>query len=531
VSEVYTLDKANVFRAYGYVPRTSEVIDFHNSTARTRAPVAPARTSKSYSAAFEAIYHCFPSHTYNAEGKIAWIPEPTGERRIWLIGPDYKTLKEWDYVWEALVSRKRRNPLGNLYKIVARANSVHQGNLRIVMEMVGGDVDGNPVRVVVEGKSSSSPESLQGEQVYLALLSEAAEHDEKILARYLGTRTKYMLLPTTPKNSAAWLKELIEEGREHPELSTESFRYTPHANPHYNWDVYWMEHAKAESRVHGEIITPPHGHDCFAKLPACAAHDDPWFAEQFQGEWTGAAERLLPFRDHHVLAEVPEWVTTENPPIFVSCDYGYADGQVALWWAVGPGRTYVIFAEEYTREVPAHQWVNAIHDRSRDLGVSPEFYVGDPKQPQVAHIMREHGLPVWDRHKKAMADRAAGGQALVDALSHDPATNAPRLHVVGGSGEPFGCPRTINEWKRLSRKPGTTAKEWSDSAVMGDDHAFDAARYGIMARGMPRHVAPENEIREYIAAVRRRERRKPSLPSARLVGGSPRNLQRSTVNA
>lgn len=521
------LGKAGIFQLVGYAPQSEEVAAFHNSSARTRIPNAPARTSKSYSAAKEVVHAAFPPFDL-VGGKPVFLRDPSGDRYIWLVGPDYKTLKEWDYVYEDLVTKRRKHGFDNFYRVKSKANSPQQGNLRITLDF-GPDADGVPVLVHILGKSATNPESLQGEQVYMAVLSEAAELDEKILARYLGTRCKHTILPTTPKNSAEWLRKLIDEGAEHPELSIESFTFTPNANPLYDWDLYWIEHQKAESRAHGEILTDAYGHDCFANLEACPASADPWFAEQFQGQWTGASERLLPFSEkQHVLDAVPNWVREPADGIqaryVVACDYGYDDAAVAHFWAVGPFEQYVLFAEIYERELTATRFVELVHEKARQLGIRPDYYVGDPKQPQVARHYQERGLPVWATDKYAMADRAAGGIALVDALSIEPKLGHPRLRIVSDkAGAPYGCPRTIREWKLLNRKPDTAAKEWSDGAIMGEDHAFDAARYFIQTRPKPKALVPQNEIRTYVQALARKARRAPTGPTLfRAVGGVPR---------
>jgi len=520
------LAKDKFFRLVGYNARTPEVAAFHASPARTRITHAPARTSKSYSAAHEAMYHCFPPWEV-VDGKHCFIREPTGERRVWLVGPDYKTIKEWDYLWWQLVVQRRKNPLGKLYKLTQKANSPQQGNMRIVMEFPA-DRHGDPVQVVIEGKSATNPESLQGEQVYLAVLSEAAELDEKVLARYLGTRCRYVIAPTTPKLSAEWLRRLIDDGEAHSELSIASFQFTPYANPQYDWELYWIEHQKAESRAIGKIATAPNGHDCFADLSACTAGRDPWFAEQFQGQWTGADERLLPFGPQHILDIIPEW--TCNARHFVSCDYGFSDAAVALFWAVGERESFVLLGEVYERQITATDFVEKVHERARQLGLRPDYFVGDPKQPQVARLMRDRGLPVWDVDKRAMTDRAAGFHAIVDALALDPLTSTPRLRIVSEkAGAPFGCPSTIREFKTLRRKADTASKEWSTGAVVGDDHAVDATRYGIMTRPQPKSLAPDDEIRRYVESLRRRAARTPTLqPMGRLVGGAPQmNAQSS----
>jgi hypothetical protein len=517
--------KPQIFQLLRYGPKSQEVADFHNSAARTLVPNAPARTSKSFSAAKEVVYAAFPPFDL-VNGLPVFQRDPSGDRYIWLVGPDYKTLKEWDYVWEDLVTKRRKHGFDRFYKIKTKANSAQQGNLRITLDF-GRDVHGDPVFVHILGKSATNPESLQGEQVYLAVLSEAAEMESKILARYLGTRCQRVILPTTPKASAEWLRVLIAEGQEHPELSIESFTFTPNANPLYDWDLYWIEHQKAESRVHGRILSAARSHDCFANLAQCPAAQDPWFAEQFQGQWTGADERLLPFTDAHVLNEVPAWSVQGAdgiaPRHFVSVDYGYADACVALYWAVGPREQYVLLSEIYERELTATEFVKRIHERSHALGIRPDYYVGDPKQPQVARLMQERGLPVWATDKNAMASRQAGGMALVDALSTDPTLLHPRLRVVSEkAGFPFGCPKLIREWRLLVRRKDTSSREWETGAIQGDDHAFDAARYGIQTRPKPKALVPQDEIREYVRSLARKQRRTPGPSLLRAVGGVPR---------
>ena len=520
------IDKTTLFNlaigqdSNSYSPRTREVEDFHNSKARTRIVHAPAPTSKSFAAAHEALYHCFPSWEV-IDGKTCFLREPTGERRIWLVGPNYNTIKEWDYLWWHLVVRHKQNPLGQMYEIESKSNSPQQGNLRIVLQFPE-DRYGIPVQVIIEGKSASNPESLQGEQVYLAVLSEAAELDERVLSRYLGTRCRYIIAQTTPKLSAEWLHKLISDGHDHPALSIESFQFTPKANPQYDWDLYWIEHQKAESHIHGKVLTEPYGHDCFANLSICTASAHPWFAEQFQGQWTGADERLLPFGAHHVIDEVPKWCRDARH--FVSCDYGYSDAAVALFWAVGERDSLVILGEVYERQITATDFVGHIHEHARLLDVHPDYFVGDPKQPQVARLMRDRGLPVWDVDKRAMSDRAAGFHAIVDALAIDPVLGYPRLRVISDRAKGvFGCPQTIREFKNLRRKVSTVQHEWATGAVIGDDHAVDACRYGIQTRPQSRVIVVENEIQKYVASLRRRAARAnlPPVVSGRLVGGVP----------
>ena len=84
------LPKAAVFEAMGYEIFADEVKAFHESKARRRIMCAPARSSKSYSAFPEVVYRALPHR-------------PLLGSLQWLVGTDYPTNKEWQYVWKSLV--------------------------------------------------------------------------------------------------------------------------------------------------------------------------------------------------------------------------------------------------------------------------------------------------------------------------------------------------------------------------------------------------------------------------------------------
>jgi len=506
-----SLTKPALFEMVGYKPKTVEVCDFHNATARFRVISAPARTSKSYAASYEALFHVFPEYE-KLDGK--WMPkqlENGQDKRIWIVGPDYKTIKEFDYLWTELVMKRNRkdNLLGKFYSIRQKMNSPHQGNMRLILEF-GKDRNGEPVRTYIDGKSATNPESLQGEQVYLAILSEAAELEEKVWTRYLGTRCKYVIAPTTPKLRAEWLKKIIEDGERDESLSIASFHFTGASNPHYDWELFEIEKKKAASRSVTGV-----------------AEDDPWFAEQFLGMWTGADERLLPFRAEpfaglpsHVVDQVPVWASESKT--FVSMDYGYSDACVALFWAVGPMERLCVLAEIYDKEITSYEFVKRIEALITLLGIKPAYFAGDPKQPQLARIMQDRGLPVWNIDKKAQADRAAGGQALVDALSINPLTDETRLSIVSDkAGLGYGCPSLIRELRLLRKRTGPNMREWSDASVVGEDHGFDAMRYGIMTRPRPSAMTRMGGLAAYFRDRARAGNRSPQAAVRSLVGASP----------
>jgi hypothetical protein len=417
----------------------------------------------------------------------------------WIVAVDYRTAKEWDYIWSILVDNRKKYGFG--YTIEKAVNNPGQGTMIIIINW-GMSPDGEVVRSIVECKSATNERSLQGEEVDWCIMSEAAEHDERIYNRFLSTRCRKLSLPTTPKIKAEWIHQLIEIGRQNPELSIESFNFTPRANPTYDWERFWIEHAKAESRVGLREFTEAGAHDCFNPAVDCQARKDPAFAEQFLGSWTYESDRVLPFRwedlrdgrTPHVLHEVPDWLS--DCRYAVSTDWGYRDPASAGFWAIGPDDTVVRCAEIYQSKLPPEDFVRRIEAKREQLGWNVSYYVGDPKKPEVAAIMRQRGLPVFIANKKKMADRAAGHLVFVDYLADDPAIGRPKLFVLSERcGEPYGCPSTIKEWKFL-RVRGLTGNEFSTGAFLGNDHAYDDTRYFLMTNphgSKPRTTADEIE--------------------------------------
>lgn len=448
-------------------------------------------------------------------------------RLSWVIGPTFPTNKEFDYLWTMFAMRLspatgRQHRLGKLfpYRIEkGKAYSPSQGHMRIPI-FWGNDRFGNPVRWIIEGKSATNPQSLQGEEVDDWIQSEAAEQPRDIWNRYGATRARRAVFPTTPKMTGAWLKELIEwsDARTHTagcsasecspdcekgQLGLEWFQFTPHSNPAYDWSKFWQEHQLAESRVVGAIRTAQHAHDCFDPATECSAMKDPAFAEQFGGKWTFDADRVLPFRwnhDHgpcHVLHKIPDWFHAAR--YYVACDHGYTDPAAVLWAAIGTDGTILLYREIYESGMDPRSMVNRIVETSERFGETISMYVPDPQRPEVAKVLRELNLPLAALRSADIRDRAAGHARLVEALSIDPDLGRPRLFVLSErAGGGFGCPRTISEWKVLRRKPGN-ANEFSTAAFAGEDHAFDAARYLLMASP----TAPKSERWKLDAAIRR----------------------------
>jgi len=466
------LPKKAVFDTMGYEMFADEVKAFHESNARIRIAAAPARSGKSYSAAPEIVFRALPH-------------KPLVGSLQWLIGTDYPTNKEWQYVWKWLVDERERWTMGGKTLNIEKAqNNPQNGNMLLVLDWGRGPH--GRAKAIIEGKSSTQEKALQGEHVTQWVQSEAADHPRRIWEKYGRTRSTWAIFPTTPKPGAAWLRELVEMGDKDRSLSIDSFTYPPHANPLYDHELFEIEHKKASRRS-----------------PTGRAEDDPYFAEQFLGLWVYYTGMVLPFGAQNVVDLDPAWL--DHCPLFVSCDYGYADACVALFWALLPSGALLIWDEIYSRHLLTHEFVAQIERKLEGHEDRVEYVTGDPKQPQVADYMNRCGLRVIDVDKKAQADRAVGHRRLVDLLSVDPATNHPMLFVAGDR-----CPNTVAEWKHLryrERPEGESMKnEYGISALAGEDHSFDSARYFVMTRPSAPSSAPE---RNWLREVQRERRQRP----------------------
>jgi len=459
------LPKAAVFEAMGYKIYADEVKRFHESKAHIRIPTAPARSSKSYSAAPEVVYRALPHRPL--VGSLQWI-----------VGTDYPTNKEFQYVWSYLVEQRERWSMGSVPISIEKAqNNPQNGSMIIVIDW--GKGPHGRARAIIEGKSSTNERALQGEHVTQAVLSEAAEHPERIWTKYLSTRSTHAIFPTTPKPHAEWLHQMVEMGEKDPSLSIESFTFPPHANPYYDAERFERERKKAERRA-----------------DSGNAEDDPYFAEQFLGKWVYYTGMVLPLKDKNVVTLDEGWL--ENARLFVSCDFGYEDACVALFWALLPSGALIVFDEIYERHLTTFQFVDRIASKLSGREKNFVYATGDPKQPQVARYLTEFGLKVIDVNKKAQVDRAVGHRRLVDLMTIDPAKEHPMLFIAQDR-----CPKTLAEWRHLRYRPGMR-DEYGSAALEGDDHAYDAARYFVMTRPQ---LEPEKREPDWVREVQRRRRR------------------------
>ena len=198
-------------------------------------------------------------------------------------------------------------------------------------------------------------------------------------------------------------------------------------------------------------------------------------------------------------------------------DYGYADPSVVLFWLVGPKQVALrrsIYERGLTPDDLAADVKRIIQEMDWEHRVTR--FVGDPKKPEVVEVFRRRGLPVWDQDKLAQADRKAGHLELMNFLATNPATGEPYMLIHRDN------PEVLEEWATL-RYNDRVRDPNSQSAFVGRDDAYDAARYFVMShppvekteRVVKLEATDFNRLRRTILKGQRK--RQPTV--GRLAGG------------
>ena len=150
--------KAVLFKLIGYTiasdprsPSSAETVrKFHRSTAVEIFVTAPARGSKSWSAAPEMSHDFFPrldneASDFTKPGGSGFVPiEIDADLHIWVVPPVYKLAKEWKYAREHLIDRGLVRAFGG--KIETNTDAESQGNMQLTVLWPWKTKSGRPCR-------------------------------------------------------------------------------------------------------------------------------------------------------------------------------------------------------------------------------------------------------------------------------------------------------------------------------------------------------------------------------------------------
>ncbi len=435
------LFKWRLFDALGYRPRHAEVSRFHESKARIKLAVCPARSSKSYSAAKDVLPDLF-------------VPGCRG----WIVGPNYTLAeKEFRYIHDDLVVKGVRDfglPRPQRVSTIAKS-----GGLFIKW--------GAPLNVTIEAKTAENPQTLLGEEVDFIIYSEAAQLPRAIHEKYCYPRTitkqGRIIIPTTPESKAEWLYDMWDKGRSGNDERIDTFTWDVTANP-----AYRIEEFEWAKNFYGE--------------------DHPAFREQFLGEWVFYTGLVYPSfsKDMHI---IDPFRIPQDWPKFRVIDFGSRDPFCCLWYAVGPNSEIYVYREYYERNpsVPSMQHAEAI--RLRTASEHIQWTIADPSAKQLITDMAHFGVaPI----RAADNDRTAGRVRVMEYLQPTEYGKPPYNHGKRPMGKTrwpklyifSDCVELIGEIK-FYRWKESKAREGEKERTEGSDHAMDCLRYLCMDRPSP----------------------------------------------
>jgi len=173
--------------------------------------------------------------------------------------------------------------------------------------------------------------------------------------------------------------------------------------------------------------------------------------------------------------------------IYCSIDHGFNNPTAILWHAVSPDGRVVTFREHYMRKWLIKQHAAKIKEVNREIGRTPQIYMGDPSMSQKTaetgssplQIYRDNGIPLIQA-KKDVPGRI---NKMNEYLKYD------RWHITDA------CPNTIKEARGYAFKIFNSAKiadrnNRREEPNKKNDHAMDSCGYFF---GFMPYLAPEQK--------------------------------------
>ena len=163
---------------------------------------------------------------------------------------------------------------------------------------------------------------------------------------------------------------------------------------------------------------------------------------------------------------------------FRACDFGYSSFSAVVWFAVTPEEQLVIYRELYVSKMLATDLAGTILDLEAEDGPitygvldSSCWHQRGQSGPSIAETMIAAGCR-WRPSDRSRGARVAGKNELHRRLQVDEYTNEPRLVVFSN------CINTVAQLPVIQLDKNNI----EDVNTHGEDHIYDAIRYGVMSR-------------------------------------------------
>ena len=251
----------------------------------------------------------------------------------------------------------------------------------------------------------------------------------------------------------------------------------------------------------GQVLSYPKGHSkegqpLFKRrfIPAMLA-DNPYLAEGgdyetmllslpehqrkqlLEGNWDVAEGAAFP-EFNRAVHVVDSFDIPKSWAKFRACDYGYGSFSAVVWFAVTPSEQLVIYRELYVSKVLAKDLAHMIlraeeNDGGIRYGVldSSCWHKRGDTGPSLAEQMIMEGCR-WRPADRSAGSRVSGKNELHRRLQADPFTEQPRMVITSN------CTNTIAQLPIIQ----LDKKKPEDVDTKGEDHLYDAIRYGVMSR-------------------------------------------------
>lgn len=426
------VNKEAFFKRVGYTPHSPAQYSFHRSTARFRLACCGRRFGKSTMAGKDLEPELFKRE----------------KAYYWIVGPTYDLgEKEFRVVWDDLIIGQQ---LGR-DKRVKKAYNKRSGDMYIEL----------PWGTRLEVRSATHPETLVGEGLNGAIMSESAKHTKITWERYirpaLADRRGWATFPTTPEGRNWWY-ELWLLGMDPDILEFESWRFPSWDNP-----VVFPEGRTDPEILLLEKTTTPE-----------------WFMQEIGADFSSFVGRIYGEFDEitHVKGHRfnPAW------PNYIAFDWGFVNPLAAVEFQIDPWDNVYVWREHYKSYELLSEHLNILKRRRQPPGYRLDCTFGDAADPEaVAFVCMNFApciaMPESKVNWRAGVDRVKGFlrlRQIGEIDEYGTPLEAPKLFV-----DP-SCTNIIREFGNYRAKEGTAGNNPREIAQGIDDHALDALRYGLV---------------------------------------------------
>jgi hypothetical protein len=383
----------------------------------------------------------------------ALIQPPKHQRYMcWIVAPTYDLgEREFAVIWNDLIVNKAlgRQPG------VKKAYNKPTGNMYIEF----------PWKTRIEVRSAAHPETLVGEALDHAIMSEAAKLRPETWGRYiqpsLSDKRGTADFPTTPEGHN-WLYELWRLGQNPEFADYASWNFPTWINTamfpggRNDPEILLMERTMAREEFLQEVAAD------FASFTG-KVYDE--FDEQTH-------VKRIKFN--------PLWKN------YIAFDFGFSAPLAAIEFQVDPWDRIYIWREHYLANRTLEEHINILKGRDNPPGYHLDLCFGDAEDPEAIIVLNQKfapciGLP------EAKVNWGEGINMVKNKIRSYPVGEKDEYGTP--SYEPwlyvdFDCPNTIKEFNTYRYRESTTTdpvdNNKSGSAIRKNNHAMDAIRYGIV---------------------------------------------------